>query len=539
MEKEYFLSEKPEKDYIKTVSYGERKKIGQFFTPKLISDLMASWVVNAHGTKILDPSMGLGIFFRSIIKNHPKQVNDLEFFGIEKDTKILEQSKKLFQNYHPITKPIIHYINEDFLDNWEMKYDGIICNPPYLKFNDYENKDSILKFRSKFDQNFSGLSNIYSLFILKSLKQLNKGGRAAFIVPSEFMNADYGKEIKKFIKKNFTLRFIIVIDFNMGVFDDVTTTSAILLFADDENAGNIQFIDVTNIDNFNLIKARLNFYPEQGMIGKMKKLSELDENKKWRNYYQEMNSDKYKNLVPFSDYANVSRGIATGANGYFTFSEKKLKQYKIDKQKLLPCVTKAADITNSFFEKSDFEKLKNNDKSVYLLNASDLNDSNLRRYIELGEKEGINKRYLTSHRNPWYSIENKDPAPILVKVFNRAEVQFIRNEANVYNLTSFHCVYLNSKGKSKIDIITAYLLTDIAKQIFNDNRREYGNGLKKFEPNDFNNSLMIDLDLIDKENELLILKLLKKLRENESNGKNTEKIKKDLNSIFRIFLISH
>jgi len=539
MEKEYFLSEKPEKDYIKTVSYGERKKIGQFFTPKLISDLMASWVVNAHGTKILDPSMGLGIFFRSIIKNHPKQVNDLEFFGIEKDTKILEQSKKLFQNYHPITKPIINYINEDFLDNWEMKYDGIICNPPYLKFNDYENKDSILKFRSKFDQNFSGLSNIYSLFILKSLKQLNKGGRAAFIVPSEFMNADYGKEIKKFIKKNSTLRFIIVIDFNMGVFDDVTTTSAILLFADDENAGNIQFIDVTNIDDFNLIKARLNFYPEQGMIGKMKKLSELDENKKWRNYYQEMNSDKYKNLVPFSDYANVSRGIATGANGYFTFSEKKLKQYKIDKQKLLPCVTKAADITNSFFEKSDFEKLKNNDKSVYLLNASDLNDSNLRRYIELGEKEGINKRYLTSHRNPWYSIENKDPAPILVKVFNRAEVQFIRNEANVYNLTSFHCVYLNSKGKSKIDIITAYLLTDIAKQIFNDNRREYGNGLKKFEPNDFNNSLMIDLDLIDKENELLILKLLKKLRENESNGKNTEKIKKDLNSIFRIFLISH
>jgi adenine-specific DNA-methyltransferase len=39
----------------------------------------------------------------------------------------------------------------------------------------------------------------------------------------------------------------------------------------------------------------------------------------------------------------------------------------------------------------------------------------------------------------------------------------------------------------------AYLLTDTARQIFEDNSREYGNGLQKFEPNDLNKGTMLDL----------------------------------------------
>lgn len=533
MNEEYFFSEIPEKKYIKRIPYQKRKKIGQFFTPMLISDLMASWVVNANGKKYLDPAMGLGIFFRSILKNHKNQIDDLEFFGYEKDLLIFEQSKKLFDG----CKAKLNLFNEDFLDNWEEKYDGIICNPPYLKFHNYDNKDSVNKFRSNLKQKLSGFTNIYTLFILKSLEQLNEGGRAAFIVPSEFMNADYGKEIKKYIKKNSTLRFVIVIDFNTGVFEDATTTSSILLFADDKNKDEIQFIDVTNINDFNLIKSRLFFYPGQGKLGKIKKFDELDETIKWRSYYQEMNSSKYDNLVPFSDYAKVSRGIATGANKYFVFSEGKSKQYKIKKEYLLPCVTKAADIKKSFFGISDFKKLKDSGKSVYLFNATDLDDEFVKKYIEKGEKEGIDTRYLTRHRKPWYSIEQRPPAPILVKVFNRDELSFTRNEAEVSNLTAFHCVYLKPKGESKMDVLMAYLLTDIAKEIFNDNRREYGNGLKKFEPNDVNNSLIINLDKIDEENQLEIVKLLNKFRKYELKNKNVDKIKKEIDDIFRSLLI--
>jgi adenine-specific DNA-methyltransferase len=39
-------------------------------------------------------------------------------------------------------------------------------------------------------------------------------------------------------------------------------------------------------------------------------------------------------------------------------------------------------------------------------------------------------------------------------------------------------------------------LTDTARQIFEDNSREYGNGLQKFEPNDINKGKMLDLALL-------------------------------------------
>jgi len=258
----------------------------------------------------------------------------------------------------------------------------------------------------------------------------------------------------------------------------------------------------------------------------------LDEAQKWRIYYQELNGSKYKHLVPFSKYAKVSRGIATGANSYFMFSESKRVKYGIKMRFLLPCLAKTSYARKHFFTNDDFEKLREADKPVYLLNATDLSDENLRKYIELGEKQGIHKRYLTSHRTPWYSLENRPPAPILVTVFNRTGLRFVRNEAGVYNLTAFHCVYLKPNVIPKVDLLMAYLITDVAREIFEYSRREYGRGLRKFEPNDLNNAFVVDLDKISKDKEEIILHLFSKFRENEINGKSTVEVKNELNEMF-------
>lgn len=86
----------------------------------------------------------------------------------------------------------------------------------------------------------------------------------------------------------------------------------------------------------------------------------------------------------------------------------------------------------------------------------------------------------------------------------------------------------NLLNKLNIDLLFAYLLTDVAQQIFDDNRREYGDGLKKFEPNDLNNAQMLDLSKLDKVLEKKIINLYKKYRksvlENKTNDKYIFKI---------------
>ncbi len=529
--KEIF-TELPEKEYLKTIPSNYRKKLGQFFTPSFIADLMTAWIVNNEsGIEILDPALGLGIFIRSIIKNQPDKIEVFKFTGYEIDKNLAKLSKKLLSN---IQGANIQILNKDYLiADWNRKFDGIVCNPPYLKFHDYKSKNSLLNmFKAKLGIKLSGFTNLYTLFILKSLWQLRKGGRAAYIVPSEFLNSNYGKSVKNYIKESGTLRFVIVIDFNLGIFEDAITTSSILLFAKDQNNKEVEFINIKDLKELELIRNYILSYPLTRKKGKVVKIKELDEAQKWRIYYQELNGNKYKHLIPFSKYAKVSRGIATGANNYFMFSESKRIKYGIKMKFLLPCLAKAPYAKKHFFTNNDFKRLKEEDKPVYLLNATDLSDENLRKYIELGEKQEIHKRYLTSHRTPWYSLENRPPAPILVKVFNRTGLKFIRNEAGVYNLTSFHCVYLKPNLLPKVDLLMAYLITDVAQEIFEDYRREYGKGLRKFEPNDLNNAYVVDLEKIDLKHEEEILKLFYEIRDKEIRGEDIAKEKNKLNEIF-------
>lgn len=492
------ISDEIESEYSASTSFEHRKKYAQFFTPLDIADLMSKWIIgNDQLQTVLEPAFGLGIFSRILLA----QRADIFIKGFEIDDLIYQKSLELYKNEKKITIQLKDYMYAD----WENKYDGIICNPPYFKFHDYDNKNVINEMEEKISYKLNGFTNLYTLFLIKSIYQLKENGRAAYIIPSEFLNSDYGKKVKKYLVDTKTLRHIIIIDFEENVFSDSLTTTSILLFAKDSKSEIVQFHSVKNLEDIEWIKTMVVRYPNAKDSLNSIKLDELKPDIKWRAYYQEQNSKNYKYLVPFLTYGKVMRGIATGANDYFAFNSSKAEQYGIKEKYLLPCIFKAVEVKDSIFTKKNFTQIQNRDKPVFLFNALEPNDDNIKKYLTIGEEEEIHKKFLTSRRNPWYSLEKRPPAPIWVSVFNRTGLRFIRNEAGVSNLTTFHCIYINKFFTHKTDLIFAYLLTDISKEIFRDNRREYGNGLQKYEPNDINKSMMLDLERIDSKTENLIL----------------------------------
>ena len=500
-----------EKKYSVKTDLAHRKKFAQFFTPQPIADLMADWLLgNKKSETILEPAFGLGVFSRALLNRNP----NLTIKGFDIDEIILTEAKNHFNAFPNVSLNLKDYMFND----WENKYDGIICNPPYLKFHDYDNIQTLQEIENRLKFKFNGFTNLYTLFLLKSVFQLNKDGRAAYIIPSEFLNSDYGKLIKEYLLKTKTLRHLFVIDFKENVFDDAMTTASILLLANDENDSEIHISTIDSKSDLQLIKSYIDLYPRSK--GEFSFAPEdLDPSIKWRKYYQLQNSINYNNLVPFSTYARVVRGIATGANKYFTFKPSKAKECSIPSSHLLPCICKAKDVKSNFFTTDDFNDLVENDELAYLFNGQNGENEKVENYINIGEQEEINKRFLTKSRNPWYALENRPPSPIWVSVFNRNGIKFIRNEANISNLTTFHCVYptdTNLFSKISTDLLFAYLLTNVAKDIFNDNRREYGNGLKKFEPNDLNHSKMLDLSILSQSKVENILDLYSKYRQTEN-----------------------
>lgn len=466
-----------EQKYILSTSLDHRKKYAQFFTPRKIAEFMCQWVLQGkQKTRVLEPAYGLGIFSRVLAQNSTLPVDAYEI------------DEQIFANAVTSRPNGVNLRNEDYFTcDWNEKYDAIVCNPPYLKFHDYDNATYIPDVNSHLGTKLNGFTNLYTLFLLKSIAQLQEGGRLAYIIPLEFLNSDYGVEVKRALIESNTLQHIIVVDFTECAFDDALTTACILLCEKTNSSVSVRFSLVNNIEGLNTCFSE---YVEYST-------SELDANIKWKSYYEEGYSCKYNHLVPFSKFAKVSRGIATGANDYFTFKPSKVDDYDIPEECLMPCICKAVDAPQTFFTQNVFTLLLNEDKAIYLFNGSTApNNKSVLRYIHLGEESGINKRYLTANRSPWYAIENRPPAPIWVSVFNRSGLRFIRNEANIYNLTTFHCVYPKNTGVD-VDVLFAYLITDVAKEMFLDNSRQYGNGLVKFEPNDLNKGMVADLTLLD------------------------------------------
>ncbi|WP_226036224.1 HsdM family class I SAM-dependent methyltransferase [Aquibacillus saliphilus] len=517
-----------EQSYINSTTLSHRKQFGQYFTPDFISDILAKWITfnNPFYTTILDPAIGLG----NLIQSFP---HNTSIVGFDRDQDILDFTRTTCADFSNL-----HLQHQDFLESsWGKTYDGIVCNPPYHRFRQNERKQYYLDLlEQQLGIKFSGFTNIYTLFIIKALHQLSNNGRASFIVPSDFMNSNYGVKIKQYLLKQNNLHLVVTADFHLSLFEQAATTSSLFFFDNQVKANTIEFIHLTDLSQLNAVEDHIeNFYDNQP-IGKRIDYQELSPNKKWKEYYQQENRGQYAHLKPLSEFGKVTRGIATGANQFFCINETDRKQHQLNKAYFVPCLTKSHQVTGNFFTTVDYDKLLAKNLPVQLLqvNEDDLTDVDLKRYIELGETAKINQRYLTKHRNPWYKSETRSPAPILVNVFSRNNLKFIRNEANVSNLTAFHCIYLNDGYLDEIDLFMAYFMTDISKEILGYNFREYGKGLKKFEPGDLNQGLIIDVDTISEQDKRNINHLYAKIRKNQD--KDTVSQASDLERLNALFV---
>lgn len=158
----------------------------------------------------------------------------------------------------------------------------------------------------------------------------------------------------------------------------------------------------------------------------------------------------------------------------------------------MPCATKANQVKDIYFSQKDFEYLRIAGKKVFLFDGERSNDQNVLNYISKGEAEEINQRFLTKHRSPWYAVERRGVSKIWVGVFSRKGVKFVWNDSSCLTLTSFHVFYPSAIGEKFLDIFFLYLNTDFAKELIDKEKREYGAGLEKFEPNDINKSYIFN-----------------------------------------------
>ncbi len=472
-------------EYCDKIDISHRKEFAQFFTPPVVARLMAEWVLKDGRKNILDPAFGLGIFF----EESKELRHDISFTTFEIDSNIL----KYYKSSIDVLPTNLHIINQDYLLACPNKYEGIICNPPYLRFQKFINRHAVMPvLKSYLGEDIVGYSNIASIFLLKSIHELKENGRLAYIMPYEFMNTGYGKKIKKALLENGLLKHAIIFKNENEIFTDATTTVVVLLCEKDYSSTDVSFITIRSLDQCLSLEHVL---MQEKQIYPRNYLSELE---KWSPLFASESISINKDLlVPLSNYGSFKRGIATGANEFFSFSKSTIQELGLPKSSYRKCITRSPQLKTSLLTESQMEKLIESDAPVFVLDVKDPSNPNVLKYIKQGEANGFHERYLTRMRKPWYRLEDREPAPILFGVFSRGEYKVVRNYTDALNLTCFHGFFPNMFGAAYLDLIYLYFLSDSGGMILKQNQRKYGSDLDKFEPNDLNKSLVPSDSFLD------------------------------------------
>jgi len=171
------------KQYDKIINLEQYDKIvnlGQIFTPKHIVSQMLSLIRN--NGKILEPGSGNGAFLDELPKDRT--------IGIEIDPQYKRDN----------------VIIMDFFDySIKNKFDTIIGNPPYVRFQDIPKE---IKYKLDLKM-FDKRSNLYLFFIYKCIKHLKPHGELIFITPRDFLKATSAIKLNKFIYDNGTITDLI------------------------------------------------------------------------------------------------------------------------------------------------------------------------------------------------------------------------------------------------------------------------------------------------------------------------------------------
>ncbi|MCS7366694.1 MAG: N-6 DNA methylase [archaeon YNP-WB-062] len=189
------------------------KMLGQYFTPKFVTEFMVSLITKPKDSLVLEPSAGTGVFLLALYEAGFRNVNAYEIdFNLP--------------NYSPI-----RIVYQDFLKiEPEKKYDVIIGNPPYVRWRNIPHK-----WREEFRKSgywntiMNGLADLTYAFIYHSVNMLKEGGELIFITPIFWMETVHGARLRNYMIKRGYLE--LVVNFNeMKIFEEVSSTIVIFKY---------------------------------------------------------------------------------------------------------------------------------------------------------------------------------------------------------------------------------------------------------------------------------------------------------------------
>lgn len=472
----------------------ERNRLGQFATPtRLARDVVAHGLAllpESTPVRFLDPANGTGALYSALLSTSAGRLVQ-SATGIEIDPHYGRPATALWSGT-PLQLVQADFTRLSSPADESKRATLFVSNPPYVRHHhiaasEKKRLQSASKKAAHID--LSGLCGLYCHFMALAHNWLSEGGVGAWLIPSEFMDVNYGRALKTYLLREVTLLQIHRCDPNDVQFDDALVSSAVVFLRKVKPPENhhVQFSYGGTLQKPAITKA----VSAQALAGA----------RKWTRFPKhdaEVQHDGYR----LGDLFTIKRGLVTGANDFFIVDEEKARSLKLPRHCLRPVLPSPRYIKENEI-KSDVAGVPLLGKRLFLIDCNrreqDIarEEPTLWAYLETGVAT-IAKRCVCHSRHPWYTQERRPPAPIVCSNFGRADhgqrpFRFLLNHSLATATNTLLMLYPKpilgkrfTRGAEELRPLWR-ALNAIDRETLLASGRVYGGGVYKLEPRELAN----------------------------------------------------
>jgi len=467
---------------------------GGYYTDPDIAAFLLKWVLNIHPKSILEPSCGDGVFLHGLSTLSTNGLKSIKAFEIEPiEAGKAKDAADRFKNVN------VEIEGRDFL-GWSLakllnppQFDAVVGNPPFIR---YQYLDSNLQNISEqifkvFHLPFTKHTNAWVPFVISSLALLRPGGRLAMVVPSELLHVLHAESLRAYLTR--VCSRVLIFDPQEIWFED-TLQGAILLLAEKKNEPGEHFNGVSIIATKS--KDFLSENPEEYFENAKYTNGETVKGKWMLALLTSAEREVLKKAKAnsgvhcFDDIAEVAVGIVTGANKFFLVPDDIVQEYSLQKW-AHPMFGKSEHVPGVIFDETSVTRNRElglPTNFIWFTNEklSELPEP-VKKYIRLGEKQDIHKRYKCRIREPWYSVPSVYATSLGMLKRSHDFPRLVFNKAQAYTTDTTYRV--KHKKFNEAALVGSFInsITALSAEV---EGRHYGGGVLELVPSEIRKLLM-------------------------------------------------
>lgn len=471
----------------------DRNRMGQFATPPSLAVEILRYakerIGEAGSVRFIDPAIGTGAFYSALLAVFPGRRIDVSV-GYEVDRHYGEPAARLWRESG------LQLRLEDFTravpPHDAAKFDLLICNPPYVRHHHIPGDEKRRLQASALDAGgvpINGLAGLYCYFLLLCDPWMTHGALAGWLIPSEFMDVNYGAAVKRYLLDRVTLLHIHRFDPHDLQFSDALVSSAVVWFTKHKPPRD------------HAVRFTYGGTLRQPKAERLVTTAELRRTAKWTRHPLEDEGETAQGPV-LGDFFDIRRGIATGCNKYFILPAGEIERRGLPAEMFRPVLPSPRYLLMDEIP-ADGNGNPVLDRRLFLLDCR-LEEEEIRRrhpslwtYLEAGRSQGVTDGHICRHRTPWYSQENREPAPFVCTYLGRSDTErrpfrFILNHSRATAANVYLMLYPKGAIAERLECPALKRavwkrLNEIHPQALVGEGRVYGGGLHKLEPKELAN----------------------------------------------------